>query len=243
MVMNIWGITDQGKVRKQNQDVFYCWTNGTNGCILVCDGMGGARSGNIASAMAAQRFAQVVSTLNGSPGERLTQAVKEANAVVYQRGLQDLDCWGMGTTLVAALVNEREAHIVNVGDSRCYHISEGRIWQVTQDHSLVAELVTLGQITPEEAKSHPNRNIITRALGTEPEVKGDLYLEPMKPGDRLLLCSDGLSNEVSLEELLKAAGTGDARSCCEQLLKKALERGAPDNVTTVILVTAGESST
>lgn len=243
MVMNIWGITDQGRVRKQNQDTYYHWTNGVIGCALVCDGMGGARSGNIASAMAAQRFVQVVSTLDGSPGERLTQAVSEANAAVYRRGLQDLDCWGMGTTLVAALVNQREAHIVNVGDSRCYHLSGGRIWQVTQDHSLVAELVAIGQITPEEAKVHPNRNIITRALGTEPEVKSDLYLEPMKPGDRLLLCSDGLSNEVEEEELLALAGTGDLRSCCDRLLQKALERGAPDNVTAVILVMADESGT
>lgn len=238
--MNIWGITDRGKVRKQNQDAFYQWSNGVIGCALVCDGMGGALSGNIASAMAAQRFAEVISAAKGAPEQRMVQAVEEANTAVYNRSRQGSDCWGMGTTLVAAMTSEQEAHIINVGDSRCYHISGDQIWQVTRDHSLVEELVELGRITPEEAREHPNRNIITRALGTEATVQGDLYQEKLHPGDRLLLCSDGLSNEVTSREMLELMKDGTPKECCGRLLKLALERGAPDNVTAVIVEAGGK---
>ncbi|MCD7838351.1 MAG: protein phosphatase 2C domain-containing protein, partial [Clostridiales bacterium] len=165
--MDIWGITDRGKVRRQNQDAFYKWTNGTLACAVVCDGMGGARSGNIASAMAAQCFAQALSAGSGSPEERLTQAAELANDAVYHRAQQDMNCRGMGTTLVAAFARGQEAHILNIGDSRCYHLSGGQIWQVTRDHSLVAEWVAMGQLTEEEAQNHPPRTLITRALGTD----------------------------------------------------------------------------
>lgn len=229
-------------MRKQNQDAFYQWSNGTIGCALVCDGMGGALSGNIASAMAAQRFAEVISAAKGAPEQRMVQAVEEANTAVYNRSRQGSDCRGMGTTLVAAMTSEREAHIINVGDSRCYHISGEQIWQVTRDHSLVEELVELGRITPEEAREHPNRNIITRALGTEATVQGDLYREKLRPGDRLLLCSDGLSNEVTSQEMLGLMKEGTPKECCGRLLELALERGAPDNVTAVIVEAGGESA-
>lgn len=237
--MKICGMTDSGKVRKQNQDAFYHWTDGNQGCVLVCDGMGGALSGNVASAMAAQRFAETVSAGEGTPEERLLRAEEKANQTVYTRSRQDYTCWGMGTTLVAALAKETEAHIINVGDSRCYLLSGGTIRQVTRDHSLVAELVAAGRLTPEEARTHPNRNIITRALGTESSVEADLFHETLAPGDRLLLCSDGLSNEVQDAELLALAGEGEPASCCEALLELALERGAPDNVTVVLLMAEG----
>ncbi|MCD7821654.1 MAG: Stp1/IreP family PP2C-type Ser/Thr phosphatase [Clostridiales bacterium] len=237
--MDIWGITDRGKVRRQNQDAFYQWTNGTMALAVVCDGMGGARSGNVASALAAQYFVQVLSTGKGSPEDRMTQAAAVANSAVYRRAQQDINCRGMGTTLVAAFARGPEAYILNIGDSRCYHLSGDRIWQVTRDHSLVAEWVAAGQLTEEEARNHPNRNIITRALGTEEQVAGDLYRETLEPGDRLLLCSDGLSNEVTDEELARLAGGGILRDCCDRLLERALERGAPDNVTAVILAADG----
>ncbi|MCD7928020.1 MAG: Stp1/IreP family PP2C-type Ser/Thr phosphatase [Oscillospiraceae bacterium] len=237
--MDIWGITDRGKVRRQNQDAFYKWTNGTLAFAVVCDGMGGARSGNVASAMAAQRFVQALSAGMGTPEERLTLGAAVANDAVYHRAQRDVNCRGMGTTLVAAFAKADEAHILNIGDSRCYHLSDGQIWQVTRDHSLVAEWVAAGQLTEEEAQNHPNRNIITRALGTEEQVQGDLYRETLQPGDRLLLCSDGLSNEVTKEELAQRTGGGDLRDCCDRLLQLALERGAPDNVTAVILSADG----
>jgi protein phosphatase len=236
--MNIWGITDPGKVRKQNQDSFYQWNDDTYGCVVVCDGMGGAKAGNVASALAGQHFAEVVSQA-GEPDARLTKALAAANEAVYTRGKIDATCLGMGTTLVAALVKGQEAHIINVGDSRCYHVSQGTIRKVTRDHSWVETLVELGQLTPEEARTHPNRNIITRALGTEAKVEGDLYLETILPGDQLLFCSDGLSNEVRPEEMLEILQTSTPVASCDALLRLALERGAPDNVTVVVLATAG----
>ncbi len=222
-----------------NQDSFYRWTNGRTGLALVCDGMGGAKSGNVASAMAAQRFAEVLSVMDAPPVQRLQAAAEAANSNVYQRAIHDPDCYGMGTTLVSAFARDDMAYIINIGDSRCYHISKGDIWQVTRDHSLVAELVAMGRITPEEAQNHPNRNIITRALGTEATVSGDIYEEALKAGDCLLLCSDGLSNEVTPEEMLDILTNSPSDEWCSDLLELTLERGAPDNVTVVILEADG----
>ena len=232
--MNIAGITDRGKIRRENQDAFYTWKGEGYALGLVCDGMGGAKAGNIASAIAARRFAEVVSSMPGRPEPRLTRAAELANVAVYQRAKSDDSCWGLGTTLVAGFASDTEAHIINIGDSRCYLIRDQVIRQVSRDHSLVQELVDLGRITPEQARIHPNRNIITRALGTERNVRGDLYVEPLNPGDRLLLCSDGLSNEVQDHEILELM-QGTPEESCQKLLELALERNAPDNVTVVIL--------
>lgn len=232
--MKIAGITHRGKVRRENQDAFYTWHRDSVAFGLVCDGMGGAQAGNVASAIAAERFAQVLSDMPGSPGPRLKRALELANTAVFQRARSDASCRGMGTTLVAAFVSGGEAHILNVGDSRCYRISGGRVRQVTQDHSLVEELVRMGRLSSLEAKTHPNRNIITRALGTEHQVRGDLFVERLEPGDRLLLCSDGLSNEVEDEEL-PALMRERLEESCEALLRLTLDRGAPDNVTVVLL--------
>ncbi|MCQ2441986.1 MAG: Stp1/IreP family PP2C-type Ser/Thr phosphatase [Oscillospiraceae bacterium] len=233
--MNIFGITDQGMVRKQNQDSFFFWTDGEMGCAVVCDGMGGAQSGNIASAMATQKFAEVVGAKEGLPEERLLWGAERANAVVYHRAQHDMTCWGMGTTLVGALALNHIAVVINIGDSRCYHLSQTGITQVTRDHSLVAELVAMGRITQEEARVHPNRNIITRALGTDAQVRADLYQVPLEPGDLLLFCSDGLSNEVLPEEMKELSGEGTLEERCQRLLQCALDRGAPDNVTVVLM--------
>jgi protein phosphatase len=232
--VKIAGITHRGQVRRENQDAFYTWKGEGVAFGLVCDGMGGARAGNVASAVAAQRFAQVLSAMPGQPEPRMKRALELANRAVFQRSRSDPGCRGMGTTLVAAFVSAGEAHILNVGDSRCYLISGSRVRQVTEDHSLVEELVRMGRITEEEARKHPNRNIITRALGTEHQVQGDLFLEQLSPGDRLLLCSDGLSNEVQTEELPSLMKESLEESC-EGLLRLTLERGAPDNVTVVLL--------
>lgn len=233
--MNIYGITNQGCVRKQNQDAFYQWTDGETGLALVCDGMGGALAGNIASAMAAQRFVEVVSTAEGTPQERLLRAAVAANDAVYQKARQDYECWGMGTTLVGALARDNVAHVINIGDSRCYHLSEAGIRQVTRDHSLVEELVAMGRITPEEARIHPNKNIITRAIGTHSEVSADLFEVELGAGERLLFCSDGLSNEVEDEELFALGSEGALDECCDKLLTLTLSRGAHDNVTIVLM--------
>ncbi len=232
--MKITGITDRGRVRRENQDAFYTWQGDGAALGVVCDGMGGAQAGNVASAIAAQRFVEVLSDMPGQPPQRLKRALELANTAVFQRSRSDPSCRGMGTTLVAAFAKEDVAHILNVGDSRCYHLSAGSVRQVSRDHSLVEELVALGRITPEQARVHPNRNIITRALGTEHQIQGDLFVVELHPGDRLLLCSDGLSNEVEDRELLSLMAPTLEESC-QSLLALALERGAPDNVTVVLL--------
>ena len=235
--MEAWGLTHRGAVRQQNQDAFAI-RNLPEGRViaLVCDGMGGARAGNIASAMAVKLFTEEFLRTSGREEERMRKAAALANREVFQRSLRDEDCAGMGTTLVAALAGEGGAVILNEGDSRAYHINQEGIVLVTRDHSLVADLVERGELTREEARRHPNKNLITRALGADPDLMADCFRQPMAPGDYLLLCSDGLSNVVEEQEMLYEVihGEGD-ESCCQRLLDIALSRGAPDNVTAVLI--------
>lgn len=237
--MNVWGITDRGVIREQNQDAFaHRVLEDGRVLAVVCDGMGGARAGNVASTMAVERFLE--SFLHPEDAaedrERLEQAAVQANRVVYHRASTDADCTGMGTTLVAVLAGEWEAAVLNEGDSRAYHIARGQIRRITRDHSLVEDLVQRGELTREQARVHPHRNLITRALGSEPELRADYFRQPLEPGDVLLLCSDGLSNMLTDQELLEViAQGGGLESCGRQLLERALERGAPDNVTAVLI--------
>ena len=235
--MEAWGLTHRGAVRQQNQDAFAIRDLPDGRVIaLVCDGMGGARAGNIASAMAVKLFTEEFLRTSGREEERMRKAAALANREVFQRSLRDEDCAGMGTTLVAALAGEGGAVILNEGDSRAYHIDQEGIVLVTRDHSLVADLVERGELTREEARRHPNKNLITRALGADPDLMADCFRQPMAPGDYLLLCSDGLSNVVEEQEMLYEVihGEGD-ESCCQRLLDIALSRGAPDNVTAVLI--------
>ncbi|MCL2827861.1 MAG: Stp1/IreP family PP2C-type Ser/Thr phosphatase [Oscillospiraceae bacterium] len=238
------GQTDKGIVRKDNQDYFQIEQLHGNKLILsvVCDGMGGASAGNVASRLAAETFIQ---TLSDQPsallddelvGDALTDAMMAANRVVYEGAKAHRDYKGMGTTLVGAVTREEKSHIINVGDSRAYHISGDIIVQVTRDHSLVEDMVARGDITREEALTHPNRNLITRALGTDEKVGRDLFTVELKPGDRLLLCSDGLTNLVSDEEILQEISRyDDPDKCCEMLIHLGLARGGSDNITALIV--------
>ena len=235
--MEAWGLTHRGAVRQQNQDAFAI-RNLPDGRViaLVCDGMGGARAGNIASAMAVKLFTEEFLRTSGREEERMRKAAALANREVFQRSLRDEDCAGMGTTLVAALAGEGGAVILNEGDSRAYHINQEGIVLVTRDHSLVADLVERGELTREEARRHPNKNLITRALGADPDLMADCFRQPMAPGDYLLLCSDGLSNVVEEQEMLyEVIHGGPPESCCGRLLEIAMGRGAPDNVTAVLI--------
>ena len=235
--MQVWGVTHRGAVRQQNQDAYAARTLEDGRVIaLVCDGMGGARAGNVASSMAVERFMEEFLRAGGREEERMRQAAALANREVFQRSLQDQDCAGMGTTLVAALAGEGGAVILNEGDSRAYHINQAGIALITRDHSLVEDLVERGQLTREEAKRHPNKHFITRALGADPDLMADCFRQPMAHGDYLLLCSDGLSNVVEEQEMLYEVihGEGD-EGCCQRLLDIALSRGAPDNVTAVLI--------
>lgn len=237
--MDIWGITHRGAVRQQNQDAYAARRLDDGRVIaLVCDGMGGARAGNVASTMAVELFMDgLLGTLpDQSDEEWLRQAAASANHAVFQRASTDPECTGMGTTLVAALAGEGEAVILNEGDSRAYHVTQEGISLVTRDHSLVEDMVERGELTRDQARIHPHKNLITRALGAEPVLMADCFRQPIAPGDYLLLCSDGLSNVVTEQEMLyEVIHGGEDEGCCQRLLDIALQRGAPDNVTVVLI--------
>ena len=242
--MQSWGLTDPGCVRKQNQDAYRIEQLDPDAVLcVVCDGMGGAKSGNVASTLAAEVFTEEVrrSWVPGMESDKADQmlrsAVKLANFTVFDQAMQFEEFDGMGTTLVAALVREDKATIVNVGDSRCYCIDRNGIRQVTRDHSLVQLMVDRGEITPEVAKSYPGKNFITRAIGTEPILMCDIFHQSITKGDYLLLCSDGLSNLMDDQEILFEVVHGvNKQYCCKRLLNIAVGRGAPDNVTSVLVL-------
>ena len=242
--MEYWGISDTGKVRSQNQDVFRIEELDRHTILaVVCDGMGGAKAGNIASRLAIDVFVDEVkssykpSMNQEQTGQMLQHALKLANFTVYDQAQQFADFAGMGTTLVAALVSGKNATIVNVGDSRCYHITRSDIRRITVDHSLVQMMVDRGELTAEEARDYPGRNYITRAVGTEPTVQSDIFAIRLDRGDALLLSSDGLHNEVHDQEILFEVVHGvNNDNCCRRLLDIADMRGSPDNVTCVLVM-------
>ena len=240
--MQNWGVTDLGCVRTQNQDAYKIEELDRNSVLcVVCDGMGGAKSGNIASTLAADAFSRLIrdgwrpNMTTDESDALLRSTVKLVNFTVYDQAMQFADFAGMGTTLVAALVHGKEVTVVNVGDSRCYHLSGAGIRQITTDHSLVQMMVLRGELTPEQAKKYPGKNMITRAIGTEGSVQCDLFHLDVERGDGILLCTDGLSNMMDDQEILFEFIHGtDRQNCCRQLLEVAKNRGAPDNVTCVL---------
>lgn len=240
-MIQVWGVTDKGAVRTQNQDSYYLKPVESDLALaLVCDGMGGALAGNVASALAVETATAYlkglsIDELHRCPGGHLVRAASLANSAVFERSGQDPACHGMGTTMVAAVVFGSHAHILNIGDSRAYHIGGEGIVKVTHDHSVVEDLVDRGKITPEQARLHPQKNLITRCLGSEPEARTDLYDVELKIGEFLLLCTDGLSNTLTDQELLyEAIHGGTPESCCQRMLDVALAKGATDNVTAVL---------
>ena len=241
--MNVQGITDKGAVREINQDA-YCFSveeERDHAVVVLCDGMGGERAGEIASDLASRSFLEYALKSLDLPEPMLAvdaarEATAWANLHVYDRANRDDSCSGMGTTLVAAVINGSDAAVVNVGDSRCYWLAEGQLQQVTRDHSWVQDMVDRGVISSGEARSHPRKNLITRSIGHQRRIRSDIFRIDLRPGDMLLLCSDGLSNLVTESELTAVlAADSDLKGKCGALLNMALERGAPDNVTAVIL--------
>ena len=241
--MQCWGLTDPGCVRAQNQDTYQIEQLDRNTVLcIVCDGMGGAKSGNVASTLAADVFVEEVRRTWKAGMDRevidqmLRGAVKLANFTVYDQSRQFEEFDGMGTTLVAALIQGREVTVVHVGDSRAYGVTSNGIRQLTMDHSLVQMMVIRGELTPEQARNYPGKNYITRAIGTETVVSCDLVHLDMERGDCLLLCSDGLSNMMDEQEILFEVVHGVSKQqCCQRLLDIAKNRGAPDNVTSVLV--------
>ena len=242
--MQCWGLTDPGCVRAQNQDVYQIEKlDGSTMLCLVCDGMGGAKSGNVASSLAADVFVQEVrrNWKHGLSDERIDQilqsAAKLANFTVYDQARQFEEFNGMGTTLVAALVHGKKATVIHVGDSRAYAITRDGICQLTKDHSVVQMMLERGELTPEQARTYPGKNLITRAIGTEGIIQSDLTHLTLEKGDSLLLCSDGLSNTMDEQEILFEVVHGvNKQYCCQRLLDIAKNRGAPDNVTSVFIL-------
>ena len=241
--MRSWGITDTGLVRHENQASYGVRTIAGFTSAVVCDGMGGVAGGRLASSVAVETFQNEIARVLKDHmslqqiGQAADYAVSLANDAIRKRAAEDDAYQHMGTTLVCALAREKQVVIINVGDSRAYHISRDGIRQVSRDHSLVEVLVERGDLTPEEAKHHPQRNLITRALGPDPSVQTDSFYVEWKQGDFLLLCSDGLVNTVSDQEILfEVIHSGEPDTCLARLVALSRQRGAPDNVTAVLLM-------
>lgn len=239
-MMKTWAVTDTGLVRKENQDTYRIARDGD--ICVVCDGMGGAAGGRIASTLAAETYAAEMEKLlktDMTPEqvrEASSYAVAMANRIVEERAKAEPELANMGTTLVSAVACQGGVVVTNVGDSRAYYITEAGITRVTKDHSLVETMVDHGDITADEARHHPSRNLITRALGCDTNAACDGYVRPMEQGAYLLLCTDGLVNTVTDQEMLfEIVHGGDPDTCLDRLLKISKSQGAPDNVTAVLM--------
>jgi protein phosphatase len=222
--------TDTGRQRRDNEDSAFARAP----VFVVADGMGGAQAGEVASRLAIEAFEHGLPD-DGSPEERLAARVREANRQIYDRSRADRGRAGMGTTLTAAYVDDAHVAIAHVGDSRAYLFRDGTLQRLTQDHSLVDELVRRGKLTEEQAAEHPQRSIITRALGPEPDVEVDTWTYPARSGDVVLLCSDGLTSmisEIAVREVLSAHEDLDAAA--DALIHEANEAGGRDNITVVL---------
>jgi len=242
-----YGISNVGMKRGQNEDNYL--VNDDLQLYVVADGMGGHLGGEFASKMAVTTVEEVVQRLatpeatqihgvnseEASFGERLRFAIKEAGRRIFDQALYDETLKGMGTTTVATLVHDGQAYVANVGDSRGYFIRNNSIEQITEDHSLVGEQVKAGIISAHDAKGHRLKNIITRSVGYQEEVESDLWIKDLRPNDRILLCSDGLSNLVDDQEIHSIVTQNPLKEACEKLVGLANERGGDDNITIILL--------
>ncbi|WP_026692079.1 Stp1/IreP family PP2C-type Ser/Thr phosphatase [Peribacillus kribbensis] len=240
--------TDRGKIRLHNEDNGGVFTN-KDGSILavVADGMGGHRAGDVASEMAISQLSELWKETGSmtDPEEAedwLRIHIVKVNDRIYQHSLANPECEGMGTTLVAAVCTKAYVMIAHVGDSRCYLLSQNSLRQLTEDHSLVNELVRCGQISKEDAEHHPRKNVLLRALGTEKNVEIDVSEHKISQGDVLILCSDGLTNKVNdsaLQEIIESETVMELKS--EELIRLANENGGEDNITLVLVHFTDES--
>ena len=230
MRIDVGATSDVGQLRTGNEDSFV--VDDRLGLYAVADGMGGHQAGEVASAVALEALRAAVAS-----GQAIDAAIVRANSAVFEKAATDRGLAGMGTTLTAlAVLGESTLLIGHVGDSRAYRIRDGVIEQITDDHSLVEELVREGRLSPEEAQVHPQRSVITRALGIDPQVEVDLYTLEARTGDRILICSDGLSNMLHDAEMLRVASLeSDPRLAADRLVDAANEAGGEDNITAVLV--------
>lgn len=241
--MDIFGMTDKGVVRQMNQDSF---AHGKKSEKLfwaaVCDGMGGVRGGDYASRTAAEeiekKLSEAVITDSDSAEKALEQAINAANLAVFEASQTDDALMGMGTTVVAAVVVGDELVLAHAGDSRAYILSDDAIRQATTDHSLVQEMVDCGDITEEEARVHPRRNVITRALGVDDKIQIDFSKRTLNKNEAVLLCSDGLTNFITDEGILELYRDTAPAELPKALIDEANANGGGDNITAVIMLWA-----
>lgn len=239
--MKIYSKIDKGVVRNSNQDAYFAGEISQDVTFaVVCDGMGGANAGNVASGTAVKTISEYIikSYRNNMSAEDISKMLKNAiisaNIEIYDMSSQNENLSGMGTTVVAAVVRDGNAVIANVGDSRIYLVDD-KLTQLTTDHSVVQTLIESGKITPEDAKVHPRKNVITRALGAEAEVAVDISECRLSEGDTLLLCTDGLTNFATEEDILKTFKQNDISAVAEKLVELANNGGGGDNITAVTL--------
>jgi protein phosphatase len=235
--------SDKGRVREINEDCAFAESQ--VGLAILADGMGGHLAGEVASSLAVETLAgSVLRSLKESKpdeerepiGSLLSRSVDEANRTVFERAMQDNNLKGMGTTIVVALAEGDLVHIAHVGDSRAYLLREGELRQVTRDHSLVQQMLACGQISEKEAGVHPMRNVLTRALGNDPEVTPDIQALQWQQNDCLMLCSDGLTTMVDdrrIGKILGRYGT-DLEKACDELIRAANSEGGKDNITVIL---------
>lgn len=233
-------MTDIGRRRKVNQDYVYACDQPVGNLpnlYLVADGMGGHKAGDLASSYAVQKIIEAVNRCTDTrPALILQKSIRYANHQLLQKSKESEDYYGMGTTLVALTVDDKEALAVNIGDSRLYEVTSEGIRQISEDHSLVAELVRKGEITPLEARTHPDKNIITRALGIQEEAQIDLFPFEIEKGNRYLLCSDGLSNMVEDSQLCRLIQKDTALyNISAELILEANRNGGTDNIAVVLV--------
>jgi protein phosphatase len=228
------GYTDVGLVRSSNEDAYLV----ADPIFAVADGMGGHLAGEVASGTTIDTLREFASAIakDDDPGAALVETARAANRAVYEKAAGDPSYTRMGTTLTAAIARDGRLSIAHVGDSRAYLFRKGKLEQLTQDHTLVAEYVRHGRMSEEEAKVHPSRSIITRALGVEPDIPIDTVTLGLQPGDRIVLCSDGLYSMISDEEIATIlASTEDTEAVARQLVDAANQAGGEDNTTVIVI--------
>jgi PPM family protein phosphatase len=259
VLVDSYGLSDVGLIRKNNEDSFLIATptsdfanqnpaelngimpeNGT--MFIVADGMGGAQAGEVASRMAVDTVARnFINALNEKDSldqqtliSALTETIQETNQLIFREGQKNSECNGMGTTLTVAMVYGTTIFFAQLGDSRAYLARKGVISQMTKDQSLVAQMVASGSLTPEEAKNHPQRNVILQALGIQNQVEVAISLAELRRGDQIVLCSDGLSGKVDAEEIKEFLERFEPKAACQGLVRMARERGGEDNITVIV---------
>lgn len=237
--MKVYSITDTGALREMNQD--FCFASDTpvgnlENLYIVADGMGGHKAGDYASRYTTQRLVASVSrNAKKEPVRIIKEAIEKANELLLQEANEDIDKQGMGTTLVAATIFQGRLVVANVGDSRLYIVNEG-IRQITRDHSYVEEMVRLGKVDKSQARVHPDKNIITRAIGATADIEADFFEVELQEGDKILLCTDGLTNMVEDEKILDIIRSRESiQEACENLVELANHNGGRDNITVMLI--------